>query len=115
MERSATWQAHGVIPGIENDKFIGWFDKTHVEVKWFMSKHLPQPHRGDWTEPSKFDQLRIKTDMQLVQVINTELGLGISYAHQALKSADTWAVAEECNHRAKRAYTKLSRLVPVCL
>jgi Protein of unknown function (DUF2934) len=78
-----------------------------------MSKQLPLSRQGDWTEPTKFDQLRIKTDMQLVQLINAELDLGIRYAHQALKSADLWAVAEEFNNRAKRAYTKLSRLIPV--
>jgi hypothetical protein len=87
--------------------------KNTVEIKWFMSKQVPPLHQGVWTEPTKFDQLRIKTDLQLVQVINAELSLGIRYAQQALKSADMWAVAEECNHRAKRAYTKLSRLIPV--
>ena len=78
-----------------------------------MSTQVPPLHQGVWTEPTKFDQLRSKTDLQLVQVINAELSLGIRYAHQALKSADMWAIAEECNHRAKRAYTKLSRLIPV--
>jgi Protein of unknown function (DUF2934) len=84
-----------------------------AEVKMFMSKHLPRSNQGDWAEPTKFDQLRIKTDMQLVQLINADLNLGIRYAHQALKSVDMRAVAEECNHRAKGAYTKLSRLIPV--
>ena len=60
-----------------------------------MSEYLPPSHQGDWPEPTKFDKLRIKTEMQLVQLINAELDLGIRDARQALKSADTWAVAED--------------------
>jgi HAMP domain-containing protein len=78
-----------------------------------MSKHLPPSHQGDWPELTKFDQLRIKTEIQLVQLINTELDLGIRDAHHALKSADNWAIAEECHRRADRAYAKASRLIPL--
>jgi hypothetical protein len=78
-----------------------------------MSKHLPPSHQGDWPELTKFDQLRIKTEIQLVQLINTELGLGIRDACHALKSADTWATAEECHRRADRAYARVSRLIPL--
>jgi hypothetical protein len=56
----------------------------------------------DWTEPTKFDKLRIKTEKQLVQFINTELDLGIRDARQALKSADTLADAQECRRRANK-------------
>jgi hypothetical protein len=78
-----------------------------------MSKHLPQSHHGDWDEPTKFDQLRIKTETQLVHLINTELDLGTRDARQALNSADTWAVAKGCNRRANRAYAKIVRLIPL--
>jgi hypothetical protein len=78
-----------------------------------MSKHLPPSHQGDWPQLTKFDKLRIKTEMQLAQLINTELNLGIRDARQALKSADTWAVVEECSRRANRAYTKIARLIPL--
>jgi hypothetical protein len=77
-----------------------------------MTEYLPPTQLGDWTEPTKFDQLRIKTEMQLVQLIDADLDLGIRDARQALKSADTWAVAEACRHRAHRAYANVSRLIP---
>ncbi len=82
-------------------------------VNMFMSNRLPQAQQGNWPEPTKFDQLPIKTGMQLVQLINAELDLGIRDARQALNSADTWAVAEEWHGRATRAYANASRLIPV--
>jgi hypothetical protein len=78
-----------------------------------MSEYLPLPHQGDWAEPSKFDELRIKTEKQLVELINSELDLGIRDARQALKSADTWTVAEEYNRRANRRYAKVTSLMPL--
>lgn len=82
-------------------------------VNTFMSKYLAPSRQGDWPEPTKFDQLHIKTETQLVQLINAELDHGIRDARQALKSADTWAVVEECNRRADRAYINVSRLMPL--
>jgi len=79
----------------------------------FMTEYLPPSHQGDWPELTKFYKLRIKTEMQLVQLINTELERGTRDARQALKFADTWPVAEDCYRRAKRAYAEASRLVPV--
>jgi hypothetical protein len=78
-----------------------------------MSKQLPPSHQDDWPDLSKFDQLRIKTEIQLIQLINAELDLGIRDARQALKSADLWAAAEECYRRANRAHAKAARLIPV--
>jgi hypothetical protein len=75
--------------------------------------YLAPTQLGDWPEPTKFDQLRIKTEMQLVQLINAELDLGIRDARQALKSADAWAVAEACRRRANGAYATVSRLIPL--
>jgi hypothetical protein len=64
-------------------------------------------------ELSKFDELRIKTGEQLVQLINNELDHGIRDARQALKSTDTWAATEACHLRAKRAYAEVSLLIPL--
>jgi Protein of unknown function (DUF2934) len=77
-----------------------------------MSEYLPA-HQGEWHELTKFDQLRIKTDKQLVRIITSELDLANRDARQALKSADTWAVAEACCRRANRAYAQVLRLIPL--
>lgn len=77
-----------------------------------MTEHL-RSSQEDWPEPTKFDQLRFKTAMQLVRLINTELDWGIQDARQALKSADTWAVAEACRRRANAAHAKAVRLIPL--
>lgn len=82
-------------------------------VNTFMSEYLPLSHQRDWPEPTKFNKIRIKTEMQLVQLIKVELDLGIQDARQALKSADTLLVREECNRRANRAYAKAARLIPL--
>jgi Protein of unknown function (DUF2934) len=82
-------------------------------VNPFMSEYLPPSHQGDWPEPTRFDKLRIKTEMQLIHVIKAELNLGIQEARQALKSADTRPVREECNRRAGRAYARAARLLPL--
>ena len=78
-----------------------------------MSKHRPQSPQGAWPEPTKFDTLRIKTDEQLIQLINHELHLGIRDARQALKSVDTWTVAREYHRRANRACATVTRLIPL--
>lgn len=78
-----------------------------------MSKHRPQSPQGTWPEPTKFDTLRIKTEEQLVKLINHELHLGIRDARQALKSVDTWTVAKEYHRRANRAYATVTRLIPL--
>ena len=82
-------------------------------VNIFMREYLPPLQQGDWPELTKFDKLRIKTEMELVRLINTELDHGTRDARQALKFADTWPVAEECYRRANRAHAKAARLIPV--
>ena len=77
-----------------------------------MSEYLT-PSQGDWPEPTKFDKLRMKTEMQLVQLIGAELDLGIRDARQALKSVDTAAIVEECQRRAEKACVKVARLIPL--
>jgi len=64
-------------------------------------------------ELSKFDELRIKTEKQLIQLINNELDRGIRHASQALRSVDSWAVVQECHRRAKRAYAEASHWIPL--
>jgi hypothetical protein len=61
---------------------------------------------------SKFDELRLKTERQLVQLICNELDLGIREARQAL-NAETWAFAQNHYLRAQQAYTRASRLIPL--
>ena len=78
-----------------------------------MTEYLRPSHQGDWSEPTRFDKLRIKTDMQLVHLIKVELNLGIQEARQALKSADARPVREECSRRANRAYARATRLLPL--
>ena len=75
-----------------------------------MSKQLPLPGQGDWPEPTKFDQLRIKTEKQLLHLINIELDHGIRNGRLAFQSADAFATADECTRRAKAAHTKAAQL-----
>ena len=58
---------------------------------------------------SKFDQLRIKTDKELLHLLRKELDLGISAASEALLSADDGIPARESYVKAKRTYTEVSR------
>lgn len=73
----------------------------------------PLHQRDGMAELSKFDELRSKTDKELVQVIDNALDLGIRQARLALKSADTWDVADRCCLRAKTSYVQISRLLPL--
>jgi hypothetical protein len=60
---------------------------------------------------SKFDELRLKTDRQLIQLANTELDLGIRDAHEALQSAENWASAERHYLLAERTHAQAARLI----
>jgi hypothetical protein len=59
----------------------------------------------------KFDELRLKTDKQLIHLANAELDLGIRNAHQALESAEDWAFAERHFLSAEKAHMRASRLI----
>ncbi len=61
--------------------------------------------------PSKFDELRLKTDRQLIQLANSELDLGLGDAYKALESAENWASAERHYRAAEEAYGEAARLV----
>jgi len=65
------------------------------------------------THLSKLDELHSKTQKELVQIINHGLDVGIHHARQALKFADSPAIAEECCLRAKTSYVQVSRLIPL--
>ena len=60
---------------------------------------------------SRFDELRNKTEAQLVRLINKTLDLGIGEARRALKFADSQTSSEDHFLRAKRAYAEASRLI----
>jgi hypothetical protein len=60
---------------------------------------------------SKFDELRLKTDRQLIQLAKAELDFGIRDAHRALESAENWASAERHFLVAAKAYGEAVRLV----
>src|ERR1700683_1670495 len=59
----------------------------------------------------KFDELRLKTDRQLIHLANAELDLAIRNAHQALASAEDWAFAERHFLWAEKSYVQASRLI----
>jgi hypothetical protein len=63
------------------------------------------------TGQSKFDELRLKTDRQLVRLADAEINLGIRDAHEALESAENWASAERHYRLAQRAYAQANRLI----
>jgi hypothetical protein len=63
-------------------------------------------------ELTKFDELRAKTEKELVPLLSNELDLGVREARQAL-SADTWACAEGHYYRAQRVYARALRLIPL--
>jgi hypothetical protein len=58
----------------------------------------------------RLDQLRIKTDRQVIHLVNDALTLGIREARQALRAADAWAFVEGHHLRAKRAYDEATRI-----
>src|ERR1022692_4786373 len=60
---------------------------------------------------TKFDELRLKTDRQLIQMANTELDLGIRDAHEALQSAENWASARSHYQMAERACAQAACLI----
>ena len=61
-----------------------------------------------------FEELRSKTDRQLIRIMESYVQRGIRAARQALDSADTWTVsAEQSYYRAELAYDEVSRLLPL--
>ncbi len=60
---------------------------------------------------SKCDELRVKTDRQLIHLANTELDLGIRDAREALQSAGNWASAKSHYLMAEIAYAQVALLL----
>jgi Protein of unknown function (DUF2934) len=67
---------------------------------------------GQYMAATKFDELRTKTERELVYLINSELDLGIEEARQAL-IADTSNSIYDHYFRARQAYFRVSRLIPL--
>jgi hypothetical protein len=61
---------------------------------------------------SRFDELRIKTDNELLKVLSNELNAGLGAAFAALRSLNPVS-AEGGYRKAQRAYDDVSRLLPV--
>ena len=59
----------------------------------------------------KFDELRLKTDRELIHLASSELDLGIRDAQEALESAENWASAQRHYRVAERAYAQAARLI----
>jgi hypothetical protein len=60
---------------------------------------------------SRFDELRSKTDKQLLRVINNAIDLGLCEARQALRSADNRPFGQRHYAKAKRAYAEACYLI----
>jgi len=60
---------------------------------------------------TKFDELRFKTDNQLIRLVNHELDFGICCALEALRHLDDSAVAGHRYTAAQRACTNSQRLL----
>ena len=62
----------------------------------------------------EFEELRAKTDRQLIRIIESDLELGIRVARQALNSAGACTpTAEQSYSRAELAHNEVSRLLPI--
>jgi hypothetical protein len=62
-------------------------------------------------EVIRYDELRSKTDRQLVRLVSEAVALGLREASYALTFADTWIFAEGPYRSAKRAYAEASRML----
>ncbi len=60
---------------------------------------------------TKFDELRFKTDNQLIRLVNHELDFGICYALEALRLFDGSAAARQRHASAQHACTNSQRLL----
>lgn len=62
-------------------------------------------------KPTKFDELRFKTDNQLIRLVSRELDLGICHALEALRLSDDRGAAERAYASAQHAHTNCERLL----
>jgi hypothetical protein len=60
---------------------------------------------------TRLDELRAKTDSDIIQLIHNELDLGVCAAHEAIESVDDSALADAYRQRAKSACKEAARLM----
>jgi hypothetical protein len=61
----------------------------------------------------KYDELRLKTDTELIQVIDRELTLALNFVFQAVDSLDHLGFPGRSYFQAERACADADRLIPV--
>jgi hypothetical protein len=61
----------------------------------------------------KYDELRLKTDGELIQVIERELNLALSSVYQAVDSLDRLGFPGRFYFQAERACADVCRLIPM--
>jgi hypothetical protein len=88
------------IAGHSFDHLFTDYQPTFIELKAPAQRPCIYEQASATVASRSLATLRIKTEEQLVQLINHELHLGIGDAREALKSVDTWTVAKECHRRA---------------
>src|SRR5215472_15171877 len=62
---------------------------------------------------SKFDELRLKTDKELVLLLNNDVELGLAAARAALNCIDDLSSAVRNYAKAKKSHAEVSRLLPL--
>jgi predicted phage-related endonuclease len=62
-------------------------------------------------ELCKFDELRVKTDNELLELLNGEIEFGIAAAREGLKGAEDLSSMTQSYWKAKHAHTEVSRLL----
>lgn len=72
-------------------------------------------HTGNVSMPmlSKFDELRLKTDTELIQLVDGELNVALSSLFRAVESLDHMGSPSEPYVQAERAYARACRLITV--
>jgi Protein of unknown function (DUF2934) len=73
---------------------------------------MKKERQGNCMVTSKFDELHAKTERELAHVINSELDIGIREALRAV-SAGIRSFREDYYIRARKAYARVARLIPL--
>ena len=64
-------------------------------------------------ELSKFDELRLKTDNDLLKLLNNDVELGLASAREALRCVDDSSSVVQSYLKGKRAHAEATRLLPL--
>lgn len=62
-------------------------------------------------ELCKFDELRLKTDNELLKLLNDEVELGIAAARESLEGGEEFPARGHSYVKARQAHTEVSRLL----